>query len=229
MKAELKAGKRDLLRRGTGLTRREWVERLLASAGAGIMAPTLSTARPARNHPADPSAPHGPLPGPASGEWKLEFFDAHQNETVIALAERIVPGSTRAQVNRFLDTALAADSQENQQRFMNALNALEAEALRRFAKPFKRLSETEQDEILTAASTGQPAGPNGRSDGDWFAEGSRPPGETPSLTLRDYFDHLKTWISGAYYSSEVGMKELGWTGDHFFESFPGCTHPGGHA
>ena len=33
---------------------------------------------------------------------------------------------------------------------------------------------------------------------------------------------------GAYYSSEIGMRELGWTENRFFASFPGCTHPGGH-
>lgn len=40
---------------------------------------------------------------------------------------------------------------------------------------------------------------------------------------------MKGWVVGAYYSSEVGMRELGWTGDVMFESFPGCEHPGGHS
>lgn len=48
-------------------------------------------------------------------------------------------------------------------------------------------------------------------------------------TLRDRFEHLKGWIVGAYYSSEIGMRELGWTGNVFFASFPGCEHPGGHS
>jgi hypothetical protein len=39
---------------------------------------------------------------------------------------------------------------------------------------------------------------------------------------------LKGWISVAYYSSEIGMKELGWTPDRVFASFPGCEHPEGH-
>ena len=48
------------------------------------------------------------------------------------------------------------------------------------------------------------------------------------LTLRDHFDLLKGWIAGAYYSSEIGMRELGWTGNVVFAEFPGCQHPGGH-
>ena len=39
---------------------------------------------------------------------------------------------------------------------------------------------------------------------------------------------LKSWIAGAHYSSEAGMKELGFTGSVFFESFPACTHTDGH-
>jgi hypothetical protein len=45
------------------------------------------------------------------------------------------------------------------------------------------------------------------------------------LTLRDHFDHLKGWIASAYYSSEIGLKELGYTGQMFFQAFPDCTHP----
>ena len=49
------------------------------------------------------------------------------------------------------------------------------------------------------------------------------------LTLRDHFDLLKGWIAGAYYSTETGMRELGWTGNMFYRAYPGCDHPGSHA
>ena len=48
------------------------------------------------------------------------------------------------------------------------------------------------------------------------------------MTIRDQFEHLKGWISGAYYSSEPGMRELGWTGNVFFDKFTGCQHGGSH-
>ena len=208
------------------LTRREWVQRMLAGAGAGIAAPALAEAHSTRARLATSSAPAATLAEAAAGAWKSAFFDDHQNQTLIALAERIVPGSTGAQVNRFLDTAFSADTQESQQKFVASLNTLEGESLRRFTKPFTALSASQQDEILTAASTAQPSDPNIAEDA---AEEIRP-GARPSLpNLRDYFDHLKGWISLAYYSSEVGMKDLGWTGGNFFESFPGCQHAGGHS
>ncbi len=39
---------------------------------------------------------------------------------------------------------------------------------------------------------------------------------------------LKSWIAGAHYSSEPGMRELGFTGNVFFQSFPACEHTEGH-
>jgi len=51
---------------------------------------------------------------------------------------------------------------------------------------------------------------------------------TVKTGLRKHFENLKGWISGAYYSSEAGMRELGWTEDRVFEKFPGCEHPEGH-
>lgn len=45
----------------------------------------------------------------------------------------------------------------------------------------------------------------------------------------DQLAHLKGWVSGAHYSSEAGMKELGYTGALFFTTFTdACTHADGH-
>jgi hypothetical protein len=43
-----------------------------------------------------------------------------------------------------------------------------------------------------------------------------------------HFQNLKDWIAGAYYSSEPGMRELGWDGNMIHQELPRCTHPGGH-
>jgi hypothetical protein len=127
-------------------------------------------------------------------------------------------------VNRFLDTVLSAETQETQKQFVASVNALEGESLRQFTKSFKDLSAGQQDEVLATASTSKPSDPNLSADG---RSGSGAPSPIPSL--RGYFENLKGWISMAYYSSEVGMKELGWTGENFFASLPGCEHADGHS
>ena len=57
-----------------------------------------------------------------------------------------------------------------------------------------------------------------------------PAAQQPALleSLTTPLATLKSWIAGAHYSSEAGMKELGFTGNVFFESFPACTHAEGH-
>ena len=123
-----------------------------------------------------------------------------------SLAERIVPGSTRAKVSEFVDQLLVVDSPENQRKFLGALGAFDGQAFKRASRPWVQLTEADQMAILTEASTLE-----------------------AGTSLRDQFDLLKGWIAGAYYSSEIGMKELGWTGVSLFQSYPGCEHPGGHS
>ncbi len=211
-----------------GINRREMVQRLLGGAGAGFIFPAVAASHPIHKHLTDATTLSEADAKVAASDWTPEFLDPHQNETVIVLAERIVPGSTKAQVNRFIDLLLTVDSQENQQKFVASLSALEAESLNRFGHPFKDLTEDQQNQILTVASTEKPRPSEVDLDWSWFAVPSKKRSGPPRVTLRDYFENLKGWISGAYYSSEAGMRELGWTGDVFFESFPGCEHPGGH-
>ena len=212
-----------------GLNRRELVQRLLGGAGAGFVFPAVATSHPIHNHLASPSTLDQADAKSAAADWAPEFLDSHQSETLTVLAERIVPGSTKAQSNRFIDLLLTVDTQENQKKFLASLGAFEAEAINRFGKPFKDLTEEQQNQILTVASTEKPSRPEGSSDWSWFAVPSKEPSEQARVTIRDHFENIKGWVSGAYYSSEVGMRELGWTGDVYFDSFPGCQHPDGHS
>ena len=149
-------------------------------------------------------------------DWKPLFLNQFESQKLVVLAERIVPGSEKAGVNRFIDLLLSAESEKHQKDFVEALAAFEAEAGRRFGKHLTALDGAEVDEILTDASVHKV----GRE-----AVG----GETEKDSLHVHFENLKGWISGAYYSSEAGMRELGWTGDYVFASFPGCEHPEGHS
>lgn len=211
-----------------GMSRREVVRRLLGGAGMGLALPGVAAVHPVHKHLADAATLVEADTQAAAADWKLQFLDPHMNETLIALAERIVPGSTKAQVNRFIDLLLSVDTTENQQKFINSMSAIEAESIRRYGHPYKELAETQQNELLTVASTGESSQTGTDKDWSWFAVPEQTPSKPARVALRDHFDNLKGWISGTYYSSEIGMRELGWTGQTFFESFPGCQHPGGH-
>ena len=189
----------------------------------GLLAiPALADAHPMQAHAKDRAKVAEANASAKADPAKPEFLDAHQLETLISLSEMIVPGSTRAQVAPFIDRLLAVDTQDNQRQFLNALGGIEGESIARYAHPWRGLTADQRVELLTAASTAAPG--KEASAGSDPAAGASP----PRFTLRDRFDHLKGWIVGAYYSSEIGMRELGWTGNTFFASFPGCEHPDGH-
>jgi Gluconate 2-dehydrogenase subunit 3 len=200
---------------GGGLNRRQIVRRLLGGAGLASVAPLAAASHSTHKHMAGPKASPGAQTEAEKAKWKPLFFDPHQSATLEVLAERIVPGSTEARVMPFVDLLLSVDTQENQKKFLASLSAFDAESLRHYGHPYKDIAEAAQNHILTVASTAQPAATkNGTPEG---------------ASLRDHFENLKGWVSRAYYSSETGMKELGWTGQVFFTSFPGgaCGGSGG--
>jgi hypothetical protein len=202
---------------GTGqLTRREMVQRLLAGAGAGAAWPLV-----ARSHPISQLLANNEILEEAqklgAADWKPLVLSAEQDESLTVLAERIVPGSTAAQVNRFIDLLLSVDTAHHTQKFMESLAAFQGESQKRFGKRFPSLDAGEQSLILEQAS--RDSSKENSSNGNAV---ENPP------SFHEHFENLKGWISGAYYSSETGMRELGWTGDYVYESFPGCAHPEGH-
>jgi hypothetical protein len=188
----------------TRLTRREMLRRLLAGAGAGAAWPLISVSHPIYQHLAN-GAVFEKAESLGAADWKPLFLSAQQEETLASLAEAVVPGSRKAQSERFIDLLLSVDTAAHQKSFADSLAAFETESQKRFGKRFPALNADEENALLTDASTGE-----------------------EKSGLRKHFEHLKGWISGAYYSSEAGMRELGWTEDRVFERFPGCEHPEGH-
>ena len=204
--------------------RRQVLQVLAGSVGAGLAAPALATAEAAHAHGAAQAA----APAAASSAAPLPtLLDPSEVEMLKSLAEAIVPGSTDAGVAPFLDQLLAVDTREKQRDFMAALGAIQAESLTRFGKSWLSLDGAQQNELLTAAASG----PRSRSPRYWKPGEPVLVSEPPKLppTLRDRFELLKERVATAYYSSEKGMKELGWTGQMVHAGFPGCTHPDGHA
>lgn len=186
------------------LSRREMVQRLLLGAGAGAAWPLVAASHPIHKHLAN-GAMFEEAKKLAAADWKPVFLTTQQQETLVALSEAIVPGSRKAQSDRFIDLLLSVDTTAHQKNFADSLAAFETESQKRFGKRFPTLNANEKNALLTEASTGE-----------------------EKSGLRKHFEHLKGWISGAYYSSEAGMRELGWTEDRVFEKFPGCEHPEGH-
>ena len=83
------------------------------------------------------------------------------------------------------------ESPQTQRAFLGALGAFDMAAIAKHGKAWTAITATEQDGILREASTAD-----------------------AKSAMRGHFQNLKDWIAGAYYSSETGMRELGWDGEH---------------
>lgn len=192
--------------------RRELFRRTLWGA-AGMTAGAAPNAL-AREFPADSDASKEL----ASADWKPVFLDEHQNETLITLSDLMIPktdtpGAKEALANRFIDRLLAAESPRKQREFLESLAYLDGESMARYRGAFRYLTRESQEELL--AYLAYP-----HALGTW---GSSASGEFPGHA---HFGRLKDWISRAFYSSEIGMRELGYNGPAHGE-FRGCEHPGG--
>jgi hypothetical protein len=206
-----------------GLSRRQALQKMLAGIGVAMAAPVVA-AHPIHRHLANLATMAQADAKAALAKWSPVFLDAAQNQTLVAIAERIVPGSTQAQVNRVIDLLLTVDTVSNRENFVSSLSALDREAQQKYGKQFSVLAPNQQDEVLAACASGQESHAASVSD-DPDELG---PEKVP-LTTRDHFENLKGWIAGTYYATEVGMRELGWTEDFYFDELPACQHEGEHA
>jgi hypothetical protein len=201
--------------------------RLLAGLGGVLAAPLGAQAHPMYRHLLEATILEDASARAADSDWSPQVLDAHQNESLIALAEGIVPGSSKTQVNRIIDLLLTVETAENRQKLAAALAALEADSNKRFSQPIARLTQPQMSELLEACSTATPGQP--APDENSLSSAKENQKTSPSApSLRDHFENLKGWIVATYYSSEEGMRELGWTDEFYFESPSECSHPEGH-
>src|SRR5579863_743320 len=151
--------------------------------------------------------------------WKPLFLDEHQNETLIVLSDLMIPatdtpGAKEALANRYIDLVLAAETPETQRAFLNSLGYLDGESMRRFKAAFRYLSREDQDDLLHGLAYP-------RFGSGWTGEAAGPD------VGHGHFEALKGRIMTAYYSSQIGEKELGWDGAFAHGPFQGCEHAEG--
>lgn len=156
------------------------------------------------------------LSGP---NWKPAFLNDHQNETLIALSEVIIPstdspGAKEALVNRFIDLLVSVQPAEFQRQFTDALAFVDSESQKEFGKDFVTLTLEDKVWLLTPWVYS-------RQPDHWMEHEEKPdPGQ-------QHFGRLKTLIAASYYGSEIGQKELGWDGEFTHGPYEGCQHESG--
>ena len=186
-----------------GVTRREMLQKVLSGLGVMLAGSTTALAHPLHKYLSDPASFEAVSAKVAGKSWAPEFLDRHQNATLVALAEGIVPGSTVAQVNRMIDLLLTVDTAENQQSFIAALAALDVESVKRFGHPIEAAKSSELDALLSNCSMAKPSRSTEDNVSTAHNDKSLKPQPEGPLTLCDHFENLKGWIVTTYYLSLI--------------------------
>jgi len=150
--------------------------------------------------------------------WKAAFLNDHQNETLIALSDVIIPatdtpGAKEALANRFIDLILSVQPAEFQQLFVEALAFIDTASQEQYSKDFRALALDEQVWLLTPWAYP-------RKPSRWGGEH-----EDNSDPGQKHFGRVKALIAGAYYSSEIGQDELGWGKNSNDDLYTDCASP----
>ncbi len=197
------------------ISRRDLIRTALLAGASAACGPALSLAQTAipETTPAQRGVDDSKLL--ADSNWKPTFLSKGQNETLIALSDVIIPatdtpGAKEALVNRYLDLVLAGEPAESQQKFVDGLNYIDTEGQRLFGKEFHLLTPEDQNDLLQPLA--YPLRPS-----FWLNKDHPDPGV-------EHFGRLKSMIAVAYYTSEIGQRELGWDGSFTHGPFQGCEH-----
>lgn len=177
--------------------RRAVLQSLATGVGAAVFASSASGAHV--HQAAATAAKPADTATTGTADSSLLFLDRHAFETLALLGEQIVPGSRAVKVPEFLDRLLAVESVDTQKRFTQALGAFEREAREAHGQPWKALTAEQAVALLTKIST--------------------LPDSEPT---RKAFNGIKSAVAETYFSTEAGMKELGWNGGIAFAPPAAC-------
>ena len=162
-------------------------------------------------------------PGEDDRRYIFSALDPHQNRTVTAVAELILPetdtpGAKAARVNEFIDLILAEwFSPEERRRFLEGLAELDGKSRELSGKSVVDSAPEQQMELLKAQEA-EAIAARAALDQNEIEEGA----SSRSRANRHFFDVIKWLTLFGYFTSEVGMRdELAY--EVFPVSYSGCA------
>jgi gluconate 2-dehydrogenase gamma chain len=139
------------------------------------------------------------------------FFNKNQFATITELASLIIPtdetpGAREAKVNEYIDLIVGESAFDVQKIFLDGLAWLDKASKDRHKKNFVGLSNAQQVGLLTEISKIKNPAPH-------------------EATQAKFFKAIKDMTIDGFYTSKIGIEELGYVGNTVLDEFPGCTHP----
>jgi len=139
------------------------------------------------------------------------FFDKQQYATITELASLIIPtdqtpGANEARVNEYIDMIVGESDADMKKLYLDGLAWLDRTSTERHRNRFVDLSAGQRVEILTEVSQ------------------IKDPTAENQLQAK-FFRTIKNMTIDGFYTSKIGIEELGYIGNTVLDEFPGCTHP----
>jgi len=144
-----------------------------------------------------------------SGGYTPKFFSTQQYKTLQALCQAIIPpdgdtgGAIEAGAPEFIDL-LTSENEEYQLKLGGGLMWLDQACGDRFGKPYLEATAEQQKQILDIIAYRKKAEAEGLSQG------------------AEFFAVLRNLAADGFFTSEIGIKYLGYIGNTRLEEFTGC-------
>lgn len=145
-----------------------------------------------------------------AGKYAPKFFNAHQYATIAALCDAIIPpdghsgGAVQAGAPEFIDL-LTSENKGYQQSLGNGLTWLDKFCVGQYKVTFLDCDATQRKKVLDLIAFRKSI-----LDDASLSDGV------------DFFAFLRRLTTDAFYSSEIGIKDLQYIGNTFLPDFPGC-------
>jgi len=139
-----------------------------------------------------------------------KFFSPHEYKTLQALCQTIIPadadsgGAIEAGAPEFIDL-LTSENKDYQRTLGGGLLWLDSTCSDRYEKVFLDCSPEQQKEILDQIAYRKSATANPTLD--------------PGI---EFFSFLRNMTADGFFTSEIGIKYLGYIGSAYLKEFPGC-------
>jgi len=146
----------------------------------------------------------------SAGVYVPKFFSPRQYKTLRALCQAIIPpdqesgGAIEAGAPEFIDL-LTSENKELQLRLGGGIMWLDSTCLERYGQTYLDCAAGKQEKILDLIAFRK------------NAEAS--PALRPGV---EFFSTLRKFTADGFFTSEIGMKYLGYVGNTYLSEFPGC-------
>ncbi len=133
-----------------------------------------------------------------------KFFSAQRYATLQSLCRSIIPDGEESGIAEMIDL-LASENEDYQTRLGGGLIWLDSTCHGRFGHTYFECTHEQQRSFLDLIAYRE----NAAAD----------PALSPGVA---FFSFLRDLTLAGYFTSEAGMKFLGYSGNHFLSGFPGC-------